>query len=155
MKALFVISLLFIVIPVLAQKEQPVKFVNPPGLVTPRGYSHAAVVDLGTSRMIIISGQVALDSSGNLVGKGDVFKQTEQVFINIKKIVGSFGGDMDNIVKLGIFMLDVSQVQAMRDARNKFININYPPASTLLQVSKLFRDDLLIEIEATVIIPKK
>jgi 2-iminobutanoate/2-iminopropanoate deaminase len=52
-------------------------------------------------------------------------------------------------------MIDVSQIPAFREVRKKFINIKNPPASTLVQVSKLFRDDLLIEIEATAIIPKK
>jgi len=155
MKILTAIPLLFLAMPGLAQKEQPIKFVNPPALSAPKGYSHAAVVDLGTSRMVIISGQVALDSSGSLVGKGDVSRQTEQIFVNIKNIITGHGGTMDNIAKLGIYMLDVSQIQAMRDARNKFINVDHPPASTLVQVSKLFRDDLLIEIEATAIIPKK
>ena len=62
---------------------------------------------------------------------------------------------MDNIVKISIYMLDVSQIQTVRDIRNKFINLKNPPASTLVQVGKLFRDDILIEIEATAIIPKK
>jgi len=155
MKILTAIPLLFLALPGLAQKEQPIKFVNPPALSAPKGYSHAAVVDLGNSRMIIISGQVALDSLGRLVGNGDVAKQTEQVFLNIQNIVSSFGGTMDHIAKLGIYMLDVSQIQAMRDVRNKFINVDHPPASTLVQVNKLFRDDLLIEVEATAIIPKK
>ncbi|MBP8115610.1 MAG: RidA family protein [Chitinophagaceae bacterium] len=132
-----------------------IKLVNPPALSTPKGYSHAAVIDLGNCSMIIISGQIALDSSGNLIGKGDIANQTEQVFLNIKNVLSPYGGNMDNVVKLGIYMLDISQVQVMRDVRNKFINLKQPPASTLVQVSKLAREDLLIEIEATAIIPKK
>jgi 2-iminobutanoate/2-iminopropanoate deaminase len=132
-----------------------IKFVNPASLAAPKGYSHAAVIDLGGSKMVIISGQVALDSLGNLVGKGDFIKQSEQVFLNIKNVVTSLGGTMDNVVKLGYFVVDVSQIQALREIRNKFINVKNPPASTLVQVSKLFRNDILVEIEATAVIPKK
>lgn len=132
-----------------------VKYVNPSFLSSPRGYSHTVEIDLGNCRMILISGQVALDNKGNLVGKGDLAKQAEQVFLNIKNIVENAGGTMDNIIKTGIFMTDASQVPAFREVRNKFINAKNPPTSTLVQVSKLFRDDLLIEIEATAIIPKK
>ncbi len=132
-----------------------VKFLNPATVAAPHGYSHAVEVDLGTCEMVIISGQVALDSKGNLVGPGDYEKQTEQIFTNIKNIVESAGGQMDNVVKLGFFIRDVGQIQKVRTVRDRFINIKNPPASTLVEVSKLFRDDVLIEIEATAIIPKK
>lgn len=72
--------------------------------------------------MIIISGQVPLDKQGNLVGKSDLAKRAEQIFLNIKSIVEDAGGTMDNVVKTGIYMVDVSQVQTFRDVRNKFIN---------------------------------
>ena len=105
--------------------------------------------------MLLISGQVALDAQGNLVGRNDLSKQTEQVFRNIKQLVETSGGTMQQVAKLSYFMLDISQIQAVRDVRNRYLNMAAPPASTAVQVSKLFRDDLLIEIEATVIIPKK
>jgi enamine deaminase RidA (YjgF/YER057c/UK114 family) len=51
--------------------------------------------------MVVISGQVSLDQQGNLVGKGDIAKQTEQVFSNIQSILASVGGTMDNLVEQG------------------------------------------------------
>lgn len=132
-----------------------VKLYNPATVAAPRGYSHAALIDLGTCKMLILSGQVAFDDKGSLVGAGDYEKQTEQIFTNIKHIVESAGGTMDNLVKIGVYMRNVSQVQKFRAARDRFINTKNPPASTLVEVSKLFRDDVLIEIEATAIIPKK
>lgn len=135
--------------------QTTVKLVNPPALATPKGYSHAAVIDLGTAKMIIMSGQVALDKQGELVGKDDLEKQTEQVFRNIKSIVEANGGTMENIVKLGYFITDVSKISVVRAVRDQFINTQHPPASTLVQVSKLFRDDVMIEIEATAVIPLK
>lgn len=156
MKRSLLIVFLFITVTAFSQTDSSmVQFVNPSSVSTPKGYSHAAVIDLGSCKMVIISGQVALDSAGNLVGKGDFAKQTEQVFINIKKIITELGGTMDHLVKVTNYVLDVSQVQTLRDIRNKYINTKNPPASTLAQVSKLFRDDILVEIEATAIIPKK
>jgi 2-iminobutanoate/2-iminopropanoate deaminase len=132
-----------------------VKFHNPASVSQTKGYSHSVEIDLGNCKMIIISGQIALDNKGNLIGKDNLAEQTEQVFTNIKNIITESGGTMDNVIKIGIYMLDISQVQTFRDVRNKFFNQQKPPTSTLVQVSKLVRDDLLIEIEATVIIPKK
>jgi enamine deaminase RidA (YjgF/YER057c/UK114 family) len=132
-----------------------VKFLNPASVSAPKGYSHTAQIDLGTCKMLIISGQVGLDSKGSLAGKDDFSKQTEQAFQNIKSIVESAGGKMDNVVKLSYYVLDVGQIQTLRVIRDKFINTKNPPASTLVQVSKLFRDDILVEIEATAIIPNK
>lgn len=154
MKNILLSILLLLATKIFAQTNT-VQLINPASLATPRGYSHAAVIDLGTCTMVIISGQVALDSAGNLAGKGDIAKQTEQVFTNIKNIVASQGGTMDNLVKLGYFVTDISQIQTIRDVRNRFINTQHPPASTLVQISKLFRDDVMIEVEATAVIPKK
>jgi len=136
-------------------KTNVLQFHNPAGVAPPNGYSHVVQVDLGTTTMLLISGQVALDAQGNLVGRNDLSKQTEQVFRNIKQLVETSGGTMQQVAKLSYFMLDISQIQAVRDVRNRYLNMAAPPASTAVQVSKLFRDDLLIEIEATVIIPKK
>ncbi|MBC6491808.1 endoribonuclease L-PSP [Flavihumibacter stibioxidans] len=132
-----------------------VHFRNPTSVSPAKGYSHSVEVDLGNSKMIVISGQIALDNKGNLIGKNNLAEQTEQVFTNINNIVTESGGTMDNVIKIGIFMTDITQVQVMRDVRNKFFNHLKPPTSTLVQVCKLVRDDLLIEIEATAIIPKK
>jgi enamine deaminase RidA (YjgF/YER057c/UK114 family) len=132
-----------------------VRFMNPTSVSSPRGYSHASIVDLGNSKMIILSGQVPLDRQGNLIGKGDFRKQAEQVFRNIKSIVTEAGGTMDHIVKLGIFLVDAGEIQTLREVRDTVINLKNPPASTLVEVKGLFRPDVLIEIEATAIIPKR
>lgn len=124
-------------------------------MAAPHGYAQTAQIDLGNCKMIIISGQVAFDNKGTLVGNGDFEKQAEQVFLNLKNTVESAGGSMDDIVKLGIYVIDMSQIQTLRAVRDKFVNVKHPPASTLVQVNKLFRDDVLIEVEATAIVPNK
>jgi 2-iminobutanoate/2-iminopropanoate deaminase len=105
--------------------------------------------------MIIISGQVALDKQGNLVGKENLAKQLEQTFLNIKSIVEEAGGTMNDVVKITNYLIDISQIQVFRDVRDKFVNVKKPPASTTVQVSRLFRDDFLVEIEAIAIISKR
>lgn len=62
---------------------------------------------------------------------------------------------MDDLVELNYYIIDASQVQVIRNIRDKYVNTKQPPASTLVQVSKLFRDDILIEIKATAVIKKK
>lgn len=113
-----------------------------------------AEVDLGTCRMILISGQVPLDSVGNLIGKNDIEKQTEQVFTNIRAILTGMGGTMNDLVKIGVYMTDASQLLKFREVRTRFVNNEHPPASTLVEVRRLYREDVMIEIEATAIIPK-
>jgi 2-iminobutanoate/2-iminopropanoate deaminase len=132
-----------------------VNFINPSSVAPPRGYSHAAVIDLGSCEMIVLSGQVPLDNNGNLVGEGNFEKQSEQVLLNIKNILSELGGTMNDIIRLGIYTTDISQMQGFREIRDKFINLESSPTSTLVEVSKLFRGDVLIEVEATAIIPKK
>lgn len=155
-RILSLLPLLFVLVTTYAQERSShVRFINPSGLPKPTGYSHASIIDLGNSYMVIISGQVSVDSTGAVVGKGDMGKQTEQVFLNIKNIITAAGGSMSHLVKLGFFTRDVSQLQAIRTARNKFLDAVNPPASTLVEISGLVNPDFLIEIEATAIIPKK
>ncbi|MCC3158478.1 RidA family protein [Hymenobacter sp. 15J16-1T3B] len=140
-----------------AQTPRPgaVKYLNPTTVHPPKGYSQAASLDLGPVTMLIMSGQVALDTQGRVVGAGDVGQQADQAFRNIQRIVEAAGGTMQHVVKLNYFLLDASQLPAVRTARDRYVNTATPPASTAVQVSKLFREELLIEIEATAIIPKK
>jgi enamine deaminase RidA (YjgF/YER057c/UK114 family) len=153
MKFTLSVLLSFVIFNTFSQK--PLKLVNPGSVATPKGYSHAAKIDLGNSTMLLISGQVPLDKKGNLVGKNDMSQQTEQVFTNIKNIIEEAGGTMNHLAKISIFIKDISKIQLIRDERDKFVNTQNPPASTLVEVSNLYRDDILIEIEATAVIPKK
>ena len=151
---LFFCMVLFSFIANAQKKPELVQYVNPAVVSKPTGYSHVAVVDLGNSKMLIISGQVPLNAEGQLIGENDFAKQTEQVFLNIQQILQSFGGTMQHVVKTGIFLTDASNVPIFREIRSKYVNMKNPPASTLVEVKALFRKDILIEIEATAIIPK-
>ncbi len=149
--AVIVVLLLSIAAFAFAQssRRQGVRYFNPPTLSVPTGYSH--VVDVQSGRTIYIAGQVALDKSGNVVGKGNFAAQTTQVFENLKFALAAAGATFDNVVKLNTYVTDMSQVQTLRDTRAKYYGKN-APASTLVQVGKLAREELMIEIEAIAIV---
>lgn len=128
-----------------------VQYLNPPALSTPTGYTH--VVQVHGGRTIYIAGQVALDKSGNVVGKGDFAAQTTQVFENLKYALAAGGATFDNLVKVTTFVTDMSQMQTLRSIRGKYYGKN-APASTLVQITKLANDDLMIEIEAIAVVPE-
>jgi enamine deaminase RidA (YjgF/YER057c/UK114 family) len=123
-----------------------INFVNPPELSSPPGYSHVAEVRGG--RLVYISGQVALDAQGKLVGKGDLEAQADQVFRNLGLALASVGCTARNVVKFTVFMRDAKDLAAYRRARDRFMGEGPRPASTLVEVSKLASEDFLIEVEA-------
>jgi enamine deaminase RidA (YjgF/YER057c/UK114 family) len=123
--------------------------INPPELGTPPGYSQ--IVDVAAGRIIFISGQTALDGDGNLVGKNDFAEQAAQVFRNLATALQSRGCDAANLVKLTVFLTDMNNLGSYREARNGFFASVTPPAApavTLVEVSKLYGADFMIEIEA-------
>ncbi len=126
-------------------RRSNVRRINPPGLSKPTGYTH--VVEVTGGRTIYVSGQIALDKEGNLVGAGDLMAQTRQVFENLKVALASVGAGFDDVVKMNVYMTDASQVQVFRDVRNGYFK-NQIPASTLVQIGRLARPDFMIEIEA-------
>ena len=128
------------------------RFINPPTLTKPNGYTH--VVESQRGRTIFISGQVALDSGGNLVGRDDFAAQSEQVFKNLKAALESAGASFKDVAKLTFFVVDKSQVQTLRDIRDKYVNTASPPASSLVVVKGLVRDEFLVEIEAIAVVPE-
>jgi enamine deaminase RidA (YjgF/YER057c/UK114 family) len=117
------------------------------------GYSQLAIVKGGT--VVFIAGQVALDKSGNVVGKDDFKAQIQQVFENLKAAVEAAGGSFNDVVKLNSYFVDLSHASDFREVRDKYINVKNPPASTAIQVSRLFRPEFLIEVEAVAIVPSK
>jgi enamine deaminase RidA (YjgF/YER057c/UK114 family) len=117
------------------------------------GYSQVAVVTGG--KIVFIAGQVALDKSGNVVGKDDFRAQVLQVFENLKSAVEAAGGDFTDVVKLNSYFLDLSHLSEFREVRDKYINLKNPPASTAVQVPRLFRPEFLVEIEALAVVKKK
>jgi enamine deaminase RidA (YjgF/YER057c/UK114 family) len=131
-----------------------INFVNPPELASPPGYSHVAEVRGG--RIVYIAGQTALDRQGNVVGVGDFETQANRTFENLGIALASVGCTPSELVKLTVFVRDMGGLPLYRKARDRFLGSVTPtaaPAITLVEVSKLFADDLLIEIEAVAAAP--
>jgi enamine deaminase RidA (YjgF/YER057c/UK114 family) len=123
--------------------------INPPELGMPPGYSQ--IVDVSAGRIIFISGQTALDSDGNVVGKNDFAAQVAQVFRNLAAALQASGCTAANLVKLTVFLTDIDNLALYREARNRFFDLVTPqaaPAVTLVEVSRLYGPDFMIEIEA-------
>jgi enamine deaminase RidA (YjgF/YER057c/UK114 family) len=129
-----------------------IRQIAPPGIAPGNGYSHVVTAD-APARLVVISGQIALDAGGNLVGPGDMAAQTRQVFTNLRAALAAAGAGWEHLVKLSYFVRDVTRIAEVRAARDEFLPAGVAPASTLVEVSALFRDDLLIEVEALAAVP--
>jgi reactive intermediate/imine deaminase len=99
---------------------------------------------------IYVSGQIAYDSNGNLVGEGDMKMQTRQVFDNIKSVLERAGSGLKDIVKINTYITDGSKFMDMLAVRSEIFG-NDPPASTAVVVQALAFPALLIEVEAIAI----
>jgi enamine deaminase RidA (YjgF/YER057c/UK114 family) len=123
---------------------------SPATLASPPGYSHLAIVSAG--RLVFVSGQVALDRSGNVVGKDDFKAQARQVFENLRAALEGAGGSFHDVIKLNTYVLDMDGLPQLRAVRDEYVDTARPPASTTVQVARLFRPEFLLEVEAIAIV---
>ncbi|HSK04868.1 MAG TPA: RidA family protein [Kofleriaceae bacterium] len=121
------------------------RHLNPPTLSAPRGYSH--VVEVTSGRTLYVSGQIAVDPDGLVVGAGDFEAQTRQVFENLKAALAAAEATLADVVKITMFVTDISQLQTLRAVRDTYFT-GAPPASSLVEVSRLVLPELMVEIEA-------
>jgi reactive intermediate/imine deaminase len=148
MRILF--TLLLTAVPAIAFAQAPkIRRTNPPELSKPTGYTH--VVDASGGRTVYISGQIALDKDGKVVGEGDMKAQVEQVFKNLQTALAAAGATFKDVVKMNTYMTDLAQVQAVREVRGRYFG-DVTPASTLVQVVHLARPEFLIEIEVVAVV---
>ena len=96
---------------------------------------------------LYLSGVAPLDENGNLVGFGDIEKQTEKVFLNMREILSAHEIDFDKVLKITVYLRNMEERSKVAKVRRRFFTEKVP-ASTILEVSKLGRHDMLIEIEA-------
>ena len=106
----------------------------------------------GRGRLVVVSGQIAQDERGELVGAGDPAAQARQVFENIGRCLAEAGAGFDDVVKLTFFVLDVGYLPAIRAARDAVIDTAKPPASTAVQVTALVDPNHLLEVEALALV---
>ncbi|MFF2848971.1 RidA family protein [Streptomyces sp. NPDC058001] len=122
----------------------------PEGVFPATAYTHVVV---GTGRFIAISGQLALDENGALVGADDPGAQARQVFANLGRCLAAAGTDFDSVVKLTYFVTDMAHMPAIREARDTHLDPTRLPASSAVQVTALVNPSYLLEIEAYAIVP--
>jgi 2-iminobutanoate/2-iminopropanoate deaminase len=120
---------------------------NPPNIAPPlSNYSHVVRLEIADTALIFVAGQVAFDLQGHLVGENDVGAQTEFVFDLIATILKGEGAALRDVVKANIYVTDMSHYHVVAAIRNRYFTVD-PPATTFVEVSKLAREGLLVEIE--------
>ena len=146
-------ALLAVTAPAAAQAGPPSptagpRYINPPGLTRPSGYTHVVVSSDG--RTAYIAGQVAFDSVGQVVGPGDFRAQAVQVFSNLGRALASVGATFGDVMKTTTYITDVRNLGMLRETRARYFDSARAPANTLIPVGALARPELLLEIEAVV-----
>jgi reactive intermediate/imine deaminase len=127
--------------------------INPDAVHPPIGtYSHAVRVESAEATWIHVSGQIANDVDGELVGPGDLRAQTRQVFENLKAILVANGATFADVVKIGTYLTTLDDLAGMREVRSEYLT-SEPPASTAVQVVALVVPEALIEIDLVAVVP--
>ena len=123
------------------------KIILQPGTLAKPAGIFSSGVKVPAGHMIFVSGQVARNAAGETVGLGDIRAQTRQTLENLKAVLEAAGATMEDIVKVTVFVTDVSHLAAIHEVRAEYFRRDYP-ASTLVEVKSLVSPDLMIEIEA-------
>ncbi|MCX4904162.1 RidA family protein [Streptomyces sp. NBC_00878] len=123
----------------------------PDGVAPAAAYTH---VVMGSGRFVAISGQLALDEDGKLVGEDDPAAQARQIFENLRRCLASAGATFADVVKLTFFVTDMAHMPAIRAARDTHIPPTHLPAASAVQVTALVSPEFLMEIEAYAVLPE-
>jgi enamine deaminase RidA (YjgF/YER057c/UK114 family) len=131
-----------------------VQHLNPDGLHKNPAYSQAVVV-AGNAKTIYVGGQNAVDASGQIVGKGDLEAQTEQVLRNVETALAAGGAKLEHVVKWNVYIVQGQSVLPGFDAfRRAWGDRPNPPTLTALFVAGLANPDFLVEIDAIAVVPE-
>lgn len=134
-----------------APAQEALRAINPPALPPAHGYSHVVIAPPG--RMVSISGQVAMDRAGKVVGAGDFRAQCVQVFENLRTALRSAGLDFRDVVRTDMYVTDLDHLDVLREVRAHYLPADAPATSTLVKVDALFRPGLMIEVAAEAVLP--
>lgn len=126
--------------------------VNPDGLWSPFGAFSMAVIQ-GDGQIVHLKGQISLDKNGEIVGPNDMRIQVRKVLENIRDVLGSMGGDMSDVMSLVHYTTDIQSFMETGDIRKEFFEPPYP-VTTTVEVNRLFRLELVIEITGIAEIPR-
>lgn len=140
------IILLLVLISFTASSQQ---FIQPEGLIKPASYTHVVVA----GNTVYISGQVAANEKGEVVGKGDLKAQVARVYENLASCLKAAGVTFNDVVKMNTYVVNFKpeDLGVIRDVRKNYLSADHPPASTLVGVQALASPDWMVEIEAIAI----
>jgi enamine deaminase RidA (YjgF/YER057c/UK114 family) len=132
-----------------------VQFLNPDGLSRNPAFSQV-VITQGKGKTIYIGGQDSVNSQREIVGKGDIAEQTNQVMKNLQIALAACGATFNNLVKLSIYIVQGQDLYRGFQASQKFLgNLKNPPAISGFFVAALANPDFLVEIDAIAFIPEE
>jgi reactive intermediate/imine deaminase len=103
---------------------------------------------------LYVAGQLSLDANGDLVGAGDVVRQTEQVLDNVGAVLRASGATFDDVVRVGIYLRSMADRPAVNTVRRRYFGEALPTA-TAVEVSALALPDALVEIDAVALLPRR
>jgi len=109
-------------------------------------YSHGYTIEIGDTKLIFTTGQIALDKNGNILYPNDAEKQSEFIYESLQQILKSSGATLDDVVKTTIFLTNINDFSKVSPIRNKYFQYS-EPVSTLVEVSKLVKPGCCVEIE--------
>jgi len=128
-----------------------ISFVNPETVHRPTGYTHVVSVE-GPGKILYISGQIARNQEGDIVGVGDLEAQTRQVYENLSSVLKTQGATLADVVKQNVYVINLDQIEKFRKVRGEYMSKERLPATTLVGVTGLAMKELLIEIEAVAVL---
>ncbi len=129
------------------------EYFNPRGLWQPFG-AFSLVVAAGDGRIVHLKGQVPLDAEARLVGAGDMGAQVHKTLENINAVLASLGGAMADVISLTHYTTDIEAFMGCGDIRARFFSDPFP-ATTTVEVKRLYHPQILIEITAIAEIPRE
>lgn len=117
----------------------------------PRGHFAQATVVEARGRLVFVSGMLAKDADGQIVGVGDIERQTAQVCENVKAAVEAAGGTLDDVCRVDVFVRNMEHFEAIHEVRRRYFT-GPPPASTMVETPKMTAADALIEMSAIAVV---
>ena len=130
-----------------------VRYVDPEGLNKNPAFTNVVVVE-GPARTVYVGGQDSVDASGNIVGKGDVAAQTEQVLANVRAALAGGGAEPEHVIKWTLLVVEgVSLQEGFSAFQRAWVVTPNPPAITMAYVAGLANPDFLVEMDAIAVVP--
>jgi enamine deaminase RidA (YjgF/YER057c/UK114 family) len=131
-----------------------VHYINPDSLNNNPAFTNVVVVE-GNVKTVHIGGQDAINAQGEIVGKGDIVAQTEQVLANVRAALEAGGAREEHIIKWNLYVVEGQPLEAGFAAfQNAWPEVPNPPAITMAFVSGLAHPDFLVEMDAVAVVPQ-